>query len=97
MEQCSTINKTILQNDKKKTICYLLREFYKLGWCTGSGGGISIRNSDSSVFCAPSGVHKEFVEEDDIFECDFSGNVLTPPITPNLKISECTPIISGGL
>lgn len=77
---------------KKEVICYLLKEFYKLGWCTGSGGGISVKESDNSIWLAPSGVHKEFVEEDDLFNFDLEGKIISNPITPNLKVSECTPL-----
>jgi methylthioribulose-1-phosphate dehydratase len=79
-------------SNKKQIICYLLREFYNLGWATGSGGGISIRENENSAWMAPSGVHKEFVEEDDLFLLDLNGEVITPPKTSNLKCSECTPL-----
>jgi methylthioribulose-1-phosphate dehydratase len=79
-------------SSKKDIICYLLRQFYKLGWATGSGGGISIKESDNSIWIAPSGVHKEFVERDDLFQMDLEGNVITPPKNPKLRCSECTPL-----
>jgi methylthioribulose-1-phosphate dehydratase len=78
--------------DKKDIICYLLREFYKQGWCTGSGGGISIREAENRLLIAPSGVHKEFVQPEEIFEIDQQGPVLVPPANPKLRISECTPL-----
>ena len=80
------------KSSKKEIICYLLRQFYSLGWCTGSGGGISIRECDSKIWIAPSGVHKEFVKEDDLFQIDLNGNVLCPQYHPNLRCSECTPL-----
>lgn len=40
----------------KEVICALLKNFYTLGWCAGSGGGISIRESDDKIYVAPSGV-----------------------------------------
>lgn len=79
-------------SDKKSVICYLLRHFYNLGWCTGSGGGISIRESEDSIWIAPSGVHKEFVVEDDLFLMDLEGKVLNNPKNERLKCSECTPL-----
>ncbi len=78
--------------DKKEIICYLLKEFYKLGWCTGSGGGISIRESESTIWIAPSGVHKEFVQPDDLFLMNLKGEVVTSPGNEKLKCSECTPL-----
>jgi methylthioribulose-1-phosphate dehydratase len=83
----------INQNSSKKDIiCYLLREFYRLGWATGSGGGISIKESDNSIWVAPSGVHKEMVESDDLFEMDLEGNVISPPKNERLHCSECAPL-----
>lgn len=78
------------ETNKKKILCYLLKEFYKNGWCTGSGGGISIRESETSVWIAPSGVQKELVEEEDLFLMDLKGNVIEG--NRNLKCSECTPL-----
>lgn len=77
---------------KKQIICYILREFYRLGWCTGTGGGISIRESKDLIYLAPSGVHKEFVTEEDLFESDSQGKILSIPQNPKLKVSECTPL-----
>lgn len=87
-----TNNMSFDKSDKKQVICYLLKEFYKLGWCTGSGGGISIRESENSIWVAPSGVHKEFVEPEDLFLMDLEGGLLTPPKKEKLKCSECTPL-----
>ncbi len=81
-----------LFSSKKEVICYLLREFYRLGWCTGSGGGISIKESENSIWMAPSGVHKEFVRESELFNVDINGNINQPPENQKLKISECTPL-----
>lgn len=72
-------------------ICELCRNFYKLGWVTGTGGGISIRQKDH-VFVAPSGVQKERMKPCDIFILDlFTREQLRRPSTP-LKQSACTPL-----
>ena len=39
-------------------VCELCRQFYTLGWVSGTGGGISIR-ADEGIVMAPSGVQKE--------------------------------------
>ncbi|KAJ2805990.1 Methylthioribulose-1-phosphate dehydratase, partial [Coemansia guatemalensis] len=44
----------------------LCRQFYQLGWVTGTGGGISIREG-TNVYIAPSGVQKERIESSDLF------------------------------
>ena len=82
----------------------LCRQFYTLGWVTGTGGGISMKH-DGKIYVAPSGVQKERIEPDDMF-------VLTPQsasacepydVTPptsakaaSLKPSECTPLFMAA-
>lgn len=73
----------------RRVIADLSRQFYALGWATGTGGGISVR-SGGSVFMAPSGVQKERIAEEDIFELDMEGAVLSAPTNPALRVSECS-------
>lgn len=71
-------------------ICTLCRNFYQLGWVTGTGGGTSIRQGPH-VFIAPSGVQKELMQPTDIFVLDYvSRSYLRKP--PVLKPSACTPL-----
>jgi methylthioribulose-1-phosphate dehydratase len=69
----------------------LCRQFYNLGWVTGTGGGISIRRGDL-YFIAPSGVQKERMQRDDLFVVDKHRNVLRRPTNPAYKPSACTPL-----
>ncbi|GAX16575.1 methylthioribulose-1-phosphate dehydratase [Fistulifera solaris] len=77
-------------------IAQLCESFYKAGWATGTGGGISIRvkhNDDWRVFVAPSGLQKEDLIGDDIFELDMNRNVVQYPFSnPTLRQSACTPL-----
>ena len=73
----------------QRVITELSRQFYEQGWATGTGGGISVRHN-GRVYMAPSGVQKERIAEDDIFELDHEGNVLRSPDKPGLKVSECS-------
>ncbi len=76
----------------KALICELGRRFYDLGWVSGTGGGISVRLG-GRVFMAPSGVQKEALTEDTIFELDDAGEVMAgPPATSGYKVSECRPL-----
>ncbi|KAI9294778.1 putative methylthioribulose-1-phosphate dehydratase [Neoconidiobolus thromboides FSU 785] len=69
----------------------LCRLFYTLGWVTGTGGGISIREGED-VYIAPSGVQKERIEPEDLFVMDLkSRNILKSPIK-GFKPSACTPL-----
>ena len=72
-------------------IVELCRQMYGLGWATGTGGGISVREGER-VYMAPSGVQKERLREDDIFVLDANGEVIEAPATPGLKVSECSPL-----
>nr|AGT02557.1 methylthioribulose 1-phosphate dehydratase [Herpetomonas muscarum] len=72
----------------------LCRNFYRLGWATGTGGGISIRLGDK-YYVAPSGVQKERIEPDDVFILDAQQQVTAEPANlacKALKVSECTPL-----
>ena len=70
-------------------ICDLARQFYDLGWVTGTGGGICIRDGDH-VLIAPSGVQKERMTPDQMFALSLDGEVVSRPDDPALRPSECS-------
>lgn len=71
-------------------ICTLCRNFYNLGWVTGTGGGTSIVQGPH-IFIAPSGVQKELMQPADIFVMDYlTRSYLRKPTV--LKPSACTPL-----
>ncbi|XP_013141562.1 PREDICTED: probable methylthioribulose-1-phosphate dehydratase isoform X2 [Papilio polytes] len=70
----------------------LCKQFYHLGWVTGTGGGISIKEGDK-IYIAPSGVQKERMKPDDLFVQTINDEDLElPPLEKNLKKSQCTPL-----
>ncbi|KAJ1869923.1 Methylthioribulose-1-phosphate dehydratase [Coemansia sp. RSA 990] len=69
----------------------LCRQFYHLGWVTGTGGGISIRKGDN-VYIAPSGVQKERIESTDIFVLALQTRAILRSPQPPIKPSACTPL-----
>ncbi len=75
----------------QRIVAELCRELYRLGWATGTGGGISIRQ-DGRVYMAPSGVQKERIDPDDVYVMDEAGEVISGPSRPGLKPSECAPL-----
>eukprot|EP01132_Coremiostelium_polycephalum_P000920 gene920-1162_t len=77
----------------RKLIPELCRLFYKNGWVTGTGGGISIKHGDS-IYIAASGVQKERILGEDLFVMDEDGNELdnTPMEKKGYKPSQCTPL-----
>lgn len=74
----------------------LCRQFYHLGWVTGTGGGISIKLGDE-IYIAPSGVQKERIQPEDMFVQDIEEeNISCPPEYKKLKKSECTPLFMNA-
>ncbi|KAL9622181.1 MAG: hypothetical protein Q9204_008048 [Flavoplaca sp. TL-2023a] len=71
-------------------ICTLCRNFYTLGWVTGTGGGVSIRDG-AHIFIAPSGVQKELMQPANMFVMEYATRTYLrkPPV---LKPSACTPL-----
>jgi len=84
-----------MQEDPRELIPELCRQFFNLGFCSGTGGGISIKK-EGKVYVAPSGVQKERIHPDDLFVLNEDGTkVIEGPRcanAANLKQSECTPL-----
>ncbi|MCB1164747.1 MAG: methylthioribulose 1-phosphate dehydratase [Leptospiraceae bacterium] len=78
-------------SDPKTIISEMCQNFYRLGWVSGTGGGISIRRDDR-IYMAPSGVEKEKIRPEDCYVLDLEGNVQEGPANPNLKLTECAPL-----
>jgi methylthioribulose-1-phosphate dehydratase len=74
----------------RELVCELCRNFYALGWASGTGGGISIKDGDF-IYMAPSGVQKERLSPEDIFVLDADGNIVEEP-GRGLKLSQCSPL-----
>ncbi|KAK9838242.1 hypothetical protein WJX84_006792 [Apatococcus fuscideae] len=79
----------------------MCRMFYTQGWVTGTGGGISIRVHDTVVM-APSGVQKERMRPEDMYQLDAktfeireSPRVKPAPHKPP-KLSECAPLFQAA-
>jgi len=75
----------------REVVCELARRFYALGWASGTGGGISIREGER-IFMAPSGVQKELIAPEDLFVLDPAGNVVEAPRDSSLRLSACAPL-----
>jgi methylthioribulose-1-phosphate dehydratase len=71
----------------------LCKQFYKLGWVTGTGGGISIKYGNE-IYIAPSGVQKERIKPEDLFVMTATRppKLISSPKNPKLKPSQCTPL-----
>src|SRR5438045_2023425 len=77
-------------------ICDLGREFYRLGWATGTGGGICIRE-DEQVIVAPSGVQKERMSSEQMFTLALDGTIVSRPADPSLRPSECSSLFMAAI
>ncbi len=82
-------------SDIPQLIGELCRQFYGLGWVSGTGGGISIRGPEG-IYMAPSGVQKERIAPEDVYLLDGTElgtcRVLRAPADAALKVSECQPL-----
>jgi methylthioribulose-1-phosphate dehydratase len=85
--------------DKMSTaslVCDLARQFYELGWATGTGGGICIRDGEH-VIVAPSGVQKERMTPDQMFTLSIDGSLINRPADASLRPSECTSLFMAAI
>jgi len=80
----------------RSLICELARQFYDLGWVTGTGGGICIREDDH-VIVAPSGVQKERMSPEQMFTLSLDGTILDRPSDPELRPSECSSLFLAAI
>lgn len=80
----------------KDLICDLARSFYDLGWVSGTGGGICIREGER-VFVAPSAVQKERMQPGDLFVLGLDGSILERPADPALRPSECSALFLAAI
>jgi methylthioribulose-1-phosphate dehydratase len=79
-----------MANDELRSlICDLAKSFYDLGWVSGTGGGICIRDGEHVVI-APSGVQKERMRPEQMFTMALNGAIVSRPADPALHPSECS-------
>lgn len=77
-------------------VCELARQFYDLGWATGTGGGICIREGQR-VLVAPSGEQKERMTPEQMFTFSIDGTVVSRPSDAALRPSECTSLFMAAI
>src|SRR5262245_40967622 len=83
-------------DEGRALICALGRRFYEQGWVSGTGGGISVRVGER-VLMAPSGVQKELLRPEMMFELDVAGAVLSGPSDAGVKVSQCAPLFLAAM
>ena len=77
----------------RRLLVGLLRDFHARGWVSGTGGGICGPSEDGGLLLAPTGVHKELVQPDELFTVDpADGRVVRRPDRDDLRPSECNAI-----
>ncbi|XP_053962656.1 probable methylthioribulose-1-phosphate dehydratase [Anastrepha ludens] len=87
-----SIYQDLPEEHPRKLIPELCRQFYHLGWVSGTGGGMSIKYNNE-IYIAPSGVQKERIQPDDLFVQDDEGkDIQLPPDYKKLTKSQCTPL-----
>ncbi len=86
----SSVPSSASSKQTRELVCELCRHFYSLGWASGTGGGISIKDGDF-IYMAPSSVQKERLNPEDIFVLDGDGTIVQEP-GRGLKLSQCAPL-----
>lgn len=95
-DNCNQTDNAKEKGHPRNLIPELCRQFYHLGWVTGTGGGVSIKYEDE-IYIAPSGVQKERIQPEDLFICDIDErDISCPPPYKNLKKSQCTPLFMNA-
>ena len=82
------------EQEIRSLVCELCRQFYQLGWVTGTGGSISIRDGEK-IYMTPSGVQKERIKPEELFVVNKAGEVVDEPAAKNgcrAKLSDCAPL-----
>ena len=74
----------------RELVCELCRHFYHLGWASGTGGGISLKEG-GRIYMAPSGVQKERLLPEDIFVLNEEGQIEEGPGS-GAQLSQCAPL-----
>ena len=72
----------------RELVCELCRNFYQLGWASGTGGGISIKEG-GHIYMAPSGVQKERLQPGDAVPADFIDLGEAAEFAPEVMEGEC--------
>jgi methylthioribulose-1-phosphate dehydratase len=85
------VSDAVNSTDPAELIVGLCRQFYELGWVSGTGGGVTVREGNR-LYIAPSGVQKERLVTADIFVTDEEGRVVRSPAREGLRLSACTPL-----
>ncbi|GLU23354.1 hypothetical protein SLE2022_393700 [Rubroshorea leprosula] len=90
--------------ETKALISELCRQFYNLGWVSGTGGSITIKVHDDSVpkpqqliVMSPSGVQKERMVPEDMYILSSDGSIISSPSPKPYphkppKCSDCAPL-----
>lgn len=80
--------------DPRQQVCDLCRLFWQLGWASGTGGGVALRHGER-LYMAPSGVEKERLQPEDIFELSLEGEVIEAPATAG-RLTACAPLFMAA-
>ncbi len=84
----------VTSDDVRSRVCEMCALMYQHGWASGTGGGMAIRAGDI-IYMAPSGVEKERLAPQDIFEVDLEGHIVAEP-GRGLRLSACAPLFMAA-
>ncbi|CAM9607808.1 unnamed protein product [Chrysoparadoxa australica] len=83
--------RAIMESETATLVVDLCKSFYHLGWVTGTGGSITVKDKESgNIWMTPSGVQKERISPSDLFLLDGTCDLIKGP--ENLKLTACAPL-----
>ncbi len=63
----------------KEQICDICHKMWQLGWVAANDGNVTVRMSDGSLLCTPTGISKAYVTPETLIRVDSKGNILDAP------------------
>ncbi len=86
---------TLTDDQTRELLVEQLRAFYARDWVSGTGGGICGPSEGGHLIVAPTGVHKELVEPEDLFLIAVAdSSIVQAPPDQHLRPSECAHIFT---
>lgn len=72
--------------EAKKLICEIGVRMYNRNFVAANDGNISVKVSNNSIWCTPTGVSKGFMTPDMLVKMDLNGNVLAGKYKPSSEV-----------
>jgi len=73
-------------NQHKSDIIEVCRRVYAKGWVAANDGNVSIKVSDSTIICTPTGMSKGYITAEQLIKVDMMGNKIEGELEPSSEV-----------